>query len=260
MTEPDDTGLHPPAAPHLVAPTEEAVIAGANVTFVWEPVEAATAYRLEVASDAAFETVVFERQVGEATSLTVTDVFPPDESTYYWRVFARNESGESLGDVIESFISGTAADAAHHYVQPDQAEKMGPLAMLMTEGLKERTPDAGHGPEQPGIQFEGIGVAPILGFIFIILLLIAALVVFGINWSRSTVLDTREAVAATMAYPELRQVEMTADRQLTRYEAVNAELGIYRIPIDRAMALLVDASRGAPSANYSQELQGRPGN
>ena len=50
-------------APALHGPRGAAVIDGSAVTFRWEPVEEATSYRLEVATDPAFEHRVYEEEV-----------------------------------------------------------------------------------------------------------------------------------------------------------------------------------------------------
>ena len=264
MTEPNESGLTPPAMPYLAEPQEQAVVDGSNVTFVWEPVEGAAAYRIEVASDTTFETLILERDLGEATSLTATDVFPADGATYYWRVFARNEAGESHGEAIESFISGTPEEAAQHFVQPDQAEEFGPVGVLVTEGHREVMHGDFQGPEAldnlVGVQYEGIGAGPILGFIFICVIFICGVVWVGINWAEAETQKARDAASADLNYPELRQVKLDAARLLNHYDVIDAAQGRYRIPIDRAIELMVREAYLAPDGNYSQELQFLQGN
>ena len=67
---------------------------GRAVTFEWQPVDGADRYRLEVAKDTSFQAVTFEKEVpGDQTALTVTDFFPTNEQTFFWRVRARDENG-----------------------------------------------------------------------------------------------------------------------------------------------------------------------
>ena len=125
-------------------------------------------------------------------------------------------------------------------------------------------PEAPSAPEAMegvvGVQYEGIGAGPIMGFVFMCVILIGAVVWVGINWAESEVQQAREAAAADLNYPELRQVKTAAARQLNHYDVIDADQGIYRIPIDRAIDLMVREAYLTPGGNYSQELQLLPGN
>ena len=114
--------------------------------------------------------------------------------------------------------------------------------------------------DEIGVQYEGVGARPIMGFIFISVVLIALVVWVGINWAESAVQQAHEAAAMDLNYPDLRQSELAAIRLLNQYEVIDAEQGIYRIPIDRAIDLMVQEAYQAPGGNYSQELQLSPGN
>lgn len=111
-----------------------------------------------------------------------------------------------------------------------------------------------------GVEPEGINAGPIFGSIVISLLVIAVLVGGGYGWFKASAQEAQAAAADRASYPELRQVELEATQLLNKYEVVNAATGTYRIPIDRAMDLIVEESYQAPSANYSQELQLLAGN
>ena len=298
MSEPHD--MKRPTPPYLVSPQEEAVVDGAAVTFTWEPVAGATGYRLEVASDTAFETVVHEETVAveseaaereeeaeseetvEPISRTVAGVFPTDGTTYYWRVFSQNQAGESQGENIESFISGTPEDVAQHIGRPDHEERLGPLTELITGGsedmlhLRRRegqpapvtppeaeaaTPEAFYAAEdQMAVQHEGIEAGQIVAFVFLLIIAIGLFVWGAMQWFESVADQAHQEAAASSTYPELRQVELAATQLLNQYEVINADQGVYRIPIDRAIDLIIDESPPAPAANYSQELQLLPGN
>ena len=145
----------------------------------------------------------------------------------------------------------------------------------MTEPTASGAPPEPEAPEHPeavapatteeiddlvGVQYEGIGAGPIMGFIFFSVMVIAVVVWVGINWAESVTQQAQEAAAANLNYPELRQTELSAARQLTQYEVIDAGQGIYRIPIDRAIDLMVREAYQAPGGNYSQQLQFLPGN
>ncbi len=264
-----------PAAPYLIAPQEEAVVDSSAVSFKWEAVEGVTEYLLEVASDTTFETIVFTQILVDATSLVVKDVFPPDEATYYWRVFSRNEAGESHGDVIESFISGTSEDAERHFIRPDHKERLGPLAKLMTGGSKDvmylhsldpRPPDVEIGEEakdvetfyeiedEVGVEHEGIEARQVVGIVAAIFIGLAILIAGAVSWIKVAVHERQVEAAAEATYPELREVELRAARQLNHYEVIDAEQGIYRIPIDHAMDLIVNEAHQEHNRVYPSEL------
>ncbi len=111
-----------------------------------------------------------------------------------------------------------------------------------------------------GVQYEGVGAGLIMGFIFVCLMFVVGVVWVGINWAESAAQQAHEVAAMDLNYPELRQAELTAARLLNQYEVIDAGQGRYRIPIDRAVDLMVREAYLAPGGNYSQELQLLPGN
>ncbi len=111
-----------------------------------------------------------------------------------------------------------------------------------------------------GVQYEGVGAGLIMGFIFVCLIFIGGLVWVGMNWAESEVQQAQEAAAADLNYPDLRQAELTAARQLNQYGVIDAAQGRYRIPIDRAIDLMVREAYLATGGSDSQSLQLLPGN
>ncbi len=114
--------------------------------------------------------------------------------------------------------------------------------------------------EMVGVQYEGVGAGLIMGFIFVCLMFVVLVVWVGINWAESAAQQAHATAAMDLNYPELRQAELTAARLLNQYEVIDAGQGRYRIPIDRAVDLMVREAYLAPGGNYSQELQLLPGN
>ena len=90
-----------------------------------------------------------------------------------------------------------------------------------------------------GVEPEGISARAIIKlavgtFVFLTLAVIAV-----IFWIKVTE-HAREQEVTGMSQPVmLRQANADAQRLLTQYGVVDAEQGIYRIPIDRAMELVV---------------------
>ena len=76
-------------APVLLAPDAETPVRGAATTLRWQPVDGARAYRVQVAADADFSTLVVDSRLGAVTSLHVRGLMPGDDGRVYWRVAPR---------------------------------------------------------------------------------------------------------------------------------------------------------------------------
>jgi hypothetical protein len=93
-----------PAAPSAVAPAANAVDVPVLPTFSWTEVVTATKYRLQVASDNQFATVVRDTIVFEKTSVKLTRPLQ-GETPYFWRVSAGNIGGESAFSTARLFTT-----------------------------------------------------------------------------------------------------------------------------------------------------------
>lgn len=232
-------------APALNSPREAAVIDGQNVVFEWEPVDGATRYQLEVATEQEFEDLVVNRVVEGATSVTLKEAFEPDGTIYFWRVLAGDDAGWSNGDHVESFVSSTPEEGAKDLSRPD--ELLGPYPALIRSATAEAAAEV-TGEEsllehdlEMGVEHENVEAGQILGIVLAIIAAIMMMVVVLFQWTRIVESEIRYASTGISGYPELRQVEMSAQEKLTGYGAV--EEGRYRIPIDRAMDLVVQEAR-----------------
>lgn len=253
-----------PPVPRLLFPREEAVLNGADVTFSWEPLPDVDTYCLEVSADPDFTTCLLRQAVTDATSVRVTDTFPTDGTTLYWRVIVEKEARRWGNDTIESFIAGTAADADRHVVRPDHYERLGPLAELMTGGgddvmyLHSRDPHP-HAPaigedfgdveafyeheDAVGVAHENVEFRQVLKVVFTIfgvLAIMIAVVFARVNVKMHTA--QLQKVDATN-YVELRTVEAAAAAKLDHYAVLDADQQIYQIPIERAMERIVAQAR-----------------
>ena len=111
-----------------------------------------------------------------------------------------------------------------------------------------------------GVEHENVGVGQILGFVASIIVTLALMIIFVFNLVNVSEQRTLEARVASGNYPELRETEAEATNKLTQYEILNDQEAVYRIPVDRAMDLMVQQSRTDTTRTYSPELQLRPGN
>ena len=94
----------PAAAPTLTSPADNATDVPLTPTFTWDAVSGAETYTLQVATDAAFNSIVHT-----ATGITGTSYTMPDQlnmgATYYWRVAAENPCGSGAYAAPFSFTT-----------------------------------------------------------------------------------------------------------------------------------------------------------
>jgi hypothetical protein len=113
------TGGSSLGTPTLLTPTTNYVTADLTTTFDWTDVVSATSYRIEIASDSGFLTVV---ETGTPATSTYTSSGLTAGQTYYWRV--RAEAGATYGDYTAEFIiktlgTVTLSTPTNNYVTAD---------------------------------------------------------------------------------------------------------------------------------------------
>lgn len=265
------------SAPTLVAPTQGFTVDPTVVTFQWEDIGGDVEYVLQVAADANFDKVLLDLNVGEAVECTVPDLFDDDGATFFWRVRAKEKGSDTWGpfsdqakfsiETLETAIAPRSDEVASPApARPDREEDMGPapglLKSVAVEVAAEVTGDEEYYEmeEEMGVEHENVGAGQILGFIASIIVTLALMIIFVFNIVGISEQRTLEARVSSGVYPELRQAEADATNKLTQYEILNDEQGIYRIPVDRAMDLMVREAREDTIRTYSSELQLRPGN
>lgn len=230
-------------APALHFPVDEDIIDGSTVVFIWEPVEGANRYRLEVATDSSFDNVVFEYDVYDRNTFTVANVFSQDNELYYWRVLAANETGWSNGDHVEAFISSTPEVVSEQLATPQ--ERFGPPGELFKGAGAEAAAVFGEKKYQDmavamGVERDRVEAGQIIGIALAVLFAIVTAIIVLFQWVTVREEATYQAVVEGAEYPELRQVEASAAEKLGQYGVVDGGEGVYRIPIERAMELIVN--------------------
>ncbi|MBA3533571.1 MAG: choice-of-anchor B family protein [Ardenticatenales bacterium] len=90
----------PLSGPTLVSPAPDAAQSD-TVTFTWEPATGATGYRLQVASDADFTTLLLDESITETTATRALS----GSTEYHWRVIAENECGPGSASEVRTFTS-----------------------------------------------------------------------------------------------------------------------------------------------------------
>jgi hypothetical protein len=75
-----------------------------QLSLAWKTSSRASAYRLQISEDVTFNTIVFE---DSTISLTNKETGPlRSNTTYYWRILAKNDKGSSMWSRIWSFTTG----------------------------------------------------------------------------------------------------------------------------------------------------------
>lgn len=249
-------------APVLVFPRRETVVDGRGLTFEWDVAPGMGSQRLEVAEDPQFTALVFEADVTAQDSLAVRDAFATDGRTYYWRVVVTDADGRVHGgDVVESFVGGTAEEAvAHHGEVTSGEEPFGPVGELFKGAAAEMAAEVTGDEEyfrrevELGVAHEGIAAGQIFAITAGVVLAIVLIVVTLIQYTQITAQEVRYASVGMSGYPERREAEATASRLLGEYGVVDAAQGVYRIPIERAIELMANETYQQQGRAYSAEL------
>jgi len=96
-----------PAVPTLASPADAATGVAVSTTLSWNASTGATNYRLQVASVSSFATTVVDDSTLTGTSRAVSGL--SNNTTYYWRVSAKNAGGSSAFSAARSFTTIVAA-------------------------------------------------------------------------------------------------------------------------------------------------------
>ena len=245
-------------SPTLRAPREADVVDGSDVRFEWEPVEGADSYILQVAESARFDTIVLEEEVEAHTAVGVKDFFPIDEQTFFWRVLSVAGDTISESGRVESFIAADADSAEAYGGLPEKEEDLGP-AFELVRSSKEEVPTHIVSPEsrferekEVGVAEEGIAAGQIAGIAVSIIVVIAVAVVVLFAWTNVERQEARSSVVNAQESPG-EEVNAEGRRQISEYGVVDEESETYRIPIERAIDLVVDDYNSEEAGNSSDD-------
>lgn len=250
MERTDSPTQKKPASPTLLSPREAAVVNGRTVRFSWEPAEHATAYTLQVAPTAAFDEVLLEEPFASATEAVVTDFFPTDHQTFFWRVLASNDAGECPGEHVESFIAATPDEADLHLGVPDEDESFGPLPELVRAAAHDVSDeiiapeDRFEREKERGVAYEGISAGQIAAIAFTMMLVVAIAATIVFFWATKTAQVAKQEAVDAENYTTLREARSDARDKMENYRVIDEQEGVYQIPIDRAMDIVATERYG----------------
>jgi hypothetical protein len=103
---------------------------------------------------------------------------------------------------------------------------------------------ARHEEHEEGVEPEGVDALGILRIGFISLVVLVVIVVVSIVLVDRQMVRTEQSMANRAQYPLKQKVRQQAEEKLTGYGAVSDAENTYRIPIDRAMDLVVEERYG----------------
>jgi|GEM_PF-4768098 len=107
-----------PIAPSLTDPLDQAIDQATTVTFTWAPVQAATAYHLQLSMSANFASLVVNDSTLTASTHEVQSL--AEGAQYYWRVKAQNNYGWGPYSVTRTF-DVASLPAAPELIEPANA-------------------------------------------------------------------------------------------------------------------------------------------
>lgn len=239
----DSTPSHSaPPPPALVAPRDASVVNGDEVTFVWDPVEAAVTYRLQVAPTARFEEPLLDEDVGTETAVTVGHMFPTEGDTLFWRVRAVSEEGWSEGGAVESFVAATPDEAREAIADEEDAQPVTGLARAERREEPRQVftlDDQFEEEKERGVAYEGVAASQIMAVAAAILVVIMVAVVVLFGWYAQVSQETRAANEGSDVYERVRQPDREAAQRLQEYGVVDEDEEVYHIPIDQAIDRVV---------------------
>lgn len=105
-----------PAAPSLVSPSNGATGQSLTTDLVWNGVQYATNYRVQVATDAGFTNLILNDSTVTDTTKSVTGL--NTFTQYHWRVLAKNINGSGSYSPVWTFTTIVDAPAAPNLVAP----------------------------------------------------------------------------------------------------------------------------------------------
>ena len=137
-----------------------------------------------------------------------------------------------------------------HPSQEDGSEQSSPHSEEHPSSIDEHD---GHF-ELSDFEPESVDSGIILGVVLATAVVVVGLVILGFTIFNVYSRKTAEELVAQTTYPEIRDIRAAATGELNQSGVVDAENEIYRIPIDRAMSLMVEQQYTAEAGDFTGEV------
>jgi hypothetical protein len=102
------------------------------------------------------------------------------------------------------------------------------------------TDEAEAHAELMGVEPESVDVRPLLFAAIVMAVSVITIVLIVFQWSEIEFEHARINAIEMTGYPQERELDFQAREKLEQYGVVNRDSGVYRIPIDRAIELMVN--------------------
>lgn len=253
----DDTQHDSLTPPELRAPTDATVVNGQRATFVWDAVDDADRYRLQIAETAQFDELIVDEEVGNETAVTVGNQLPTDGDTVFWRVVPGTQSEWGAPSAVESFTAGTEEEAEQDFLAVSET---GPVTGLARAAKREVTrrvfsfEDQFEKEKEKGVAYEGIAASQIIGIAGAILVVILTAIIVLFSWYGQVSQEARAGKSGPQNYRLYQEIEAEAEKTLGQYGVADEEKGAYRIPIEDAMDVVAteEYKRSQSTASSSE--------
>lgn len=113
------TVIQPPETVNLVSPENEAVDVAIDPTLEWEPAERAESYHVQLSGNPDFDNMVANDSTVTESSLSLADSLQED-TTYWWRVKAKNTGGSTNWSDTWSFTTQTITSSEEPADLPEE--------------------------------------------------------------------------------------------------------------------------------------------
>ncbi|HYQ86108.1 MAG TPA: S8 family serine peptidase [Bacteroidota bacterium] len=120
----------PPSSPTLLSPGNGTVNQPTSPTLQWNPAGGATSYRVQLATDSLFASIVLDDSTVAGTSRQAGPL--SSNSTYFWRVSAKNSGGTSAYSTVWNFTTGIAPPPAPTLVSPANGSTNQPTTLTLS--------------------------------------------------------------------------------------------------------------------------------
>lgn len=119
----------PPVAPTLAFPPDRGINQATTLMLQWNATPRAEKYRLQMSMNADFSTTVVDDSTIAITSRPVGPL--ANNTTYYWRVSAKNIGGTSSWSIVRSFTTIVAAPSAPILASPADSALNQPVTLTL---------------------------------------------------------------------------------------------------------------------------------
>ncbi|NND71818.1 MAG: hypothetical protein HKN43_09575 [Rhodothermales bacterium] len=208
----------------LSKPQNDAIVNGADFTLVWHDTGHAESYRIEVAEDLEFATVILVETVSGAGKLRLQNRLGESGEVLFWRVTAE-KNGKSYSSQIGAFETWSA-------IHTDEYE----------EGADPSAVAAGVEPED-------IEIGPIIRVVGLVIVFLIFAIVALFNWVDIEEESARISAITVDTNPVVREAILEAQKNIQQYGR-NAD-GSFRIPVEQAMDVMANNAATSTGGTYT---------